>query len=177
MPKKQQKRERDRQDVVLFFELIQIAIGNRAHLSFPPNNIQWNNTFTIASQQSLIGITFVGLNKIPKSQMPNELLILKWFGMTELLVKRNKILNLQCEEVQKEDRFLLSEILKAGNLGHYDVRENHVIYESRISTFFYWINHSLRLSKHYPIEVFWTPIGIIYISIRGRFISWLAKVV
>ena len=37
---------------------------------------------------------------------------------------------------QKEDRFLLSEILKAGNLGHYDVRENHVIYESRISTFF-----------------------------------------
>lgn len=95
MPNKQQKRERDRQDVVLFFELIQIAIGNRAHLSFPPNNIQWNNTFTIASQQSLIGITFVGLNKIPKSQMPNELLILKWFGMTELLVKRNKILNLQ----------------------------------------------------------------------------------
>ena len=101
MPNKQQKRERDRQDVVLFFELIQIAIGNRAHLSFPPNNIQWNNAFTIASQQSLIGITFVGLNKIPKSQMPNELLILKWFGMTELLVKRNKILNLQCEEVQK----------------------------------------------------------------------------
>ena len=48
MPNKQQKRERDRQDVVLFFELIQIAIGNRAHLSFPPNNIQWNNTFTIA---------------------------------------------------------------------------------------------------------------------------------
>ena len=89
MPNKQQKRERDRQDVVLFFELIQIAIGNRAHLSFPPNNIQWNNAFTIASQQSLIGITFVGLNKIPKSQMPNELLILKWFGMTELLVKRN----------------------------------------------------------------------------------------
>ena len=105
MPNKQQKRERDRQDVVLFFELIQIAIGNRAHLSFPPNNIQWNNTFTIASQQSLIGITFVGLNKIPKSQMPNELLILKWFGMTELLVKRNKILNLQCEEVQKEEPF------------------------------------------------------------------------
>ena len=35
MPNKQQKRERDRQDVVLFFELIQIAIGNRAHLSFP----------------------------------------------------------------------------------------------------------------------------------------------
>ena len=36
---------------------------------------------------------------------------------------------------------------------------------------------AVRLSKHYPIEVFWTPIGIIYISIRGRFISWLAKVV
>lgn len=246
MPNKQQKRERDRQDVVLFFELIQIAIGNRAHLSFPPNNIQWNNAFTIASQQSLIGITFVGLNKIPKSQMPNELLILKWFGMTELLVntdvevhfrpwishnlirnyrlqklsrkfgKKSFVVNknnnlivpahlfnvvhvlhhiywyflvegvglrqvldlyflsinnrnsdiiviikqlsmfkftsavmwvlmeafgfnkefLPCKPNQKEGRFLLSEILKAGNLGHYDVRENHVIYESRISTFF-----------------------------------------
>lgn len=36
MPNKQQKRERDRQDVVLFFELIQIAIGNRAHFRFHP---------------------------------------------------------------------------------------------------------------------------------------------
>ena len=43
---------------------------------------------------------------------------------------------LPCKPNQKEGRFLLSEILKAGNLGHYDVRENHVIYESRISTFF-----------------------------------------
>lgn len=43
---------------------------------------------------------------------------------------------LPCKPNQKEDRFLLSEILKAGNLGHYDIRENHVIYESRISTFF-----------------------------------------
>lgn len=121
MPNKQQKRERDRQDVVLFFELIQIAIGNRAHLSFPPNNIQWNNAFTIASQQSLIGITFVGLNKIPKSQMPNELLILKWFGMTELLVKRNKILNLQCEEVQKtlNECGLYNCILKGQSIGAY----------------------------------------------------------
>lgn len=121
MPNKQQKRERDRQDVVLFFELIQIAIGNRAHLSFTPNNIQWNNAFTIASQQSLIGITFVGLNKIPKSQMPNELLILKWFGMTELLVKRNKILNLQCEEVQKtlNECGLDNCILKGQSIGAY----------------------------------------------------------
>ena len=109
MPNKQQKRERDRQDVVLFFELIQIAIGNR------------NNAFTIASQQSLIGITFVGLNKIPKSQMPNELLILKWFGMTELLVKRNKILNLQCEEVQKtlNECGLYNCILKGQSIGAY----------------------------------------------------------
>lgn len=59
MPNKQQKRERDRQDVVLFFELIQIAIGNRAHLSFPPNNIQWNNAFTIASQQSLLSLIHI----------------------------------------------------------------------------------------------------------------------
>ena len=43
---------------------------------------------------------------------------------------------LPCKPNQKEGRFLLSEILKDGNLGHYDVRENHVIYESRISTFF-----------------------------------------
>lgn len=53
MPNKQQKRERDRQDVVLFFELIQIAIGNRAHLSFPPNNIQWNNLLSLPNNRLL----------------------------------------------------------------------------------------------------------------------------
>ena len=53
--------------------------------------------------------------------MPNELFILKWFGMTELLVKRNIILNLQCEEVQKtlNECGLYNCILKGQSIGAY----------------------------------------------------------
>lgn len=74
-----------------------------------------------------------------------------------------------CEPSEKEGRFLLEEIEKAGNFGHYDTRLNHQT-ANRFELYVEWVRHSLRLIRHYPGDVLWNPIGIVWLSMKGRMI-------
>ena len=78
-----------------------------------------------------------------------------------------------CEPNEKEGRFLLTEIMRAGNFGHHDNRIQRTSKDSKITIVFMWIKHVCRLIKHYPADVLWTPIGIAYLSIVGRLQSRL----
>lgn len=73
-----------------------------------------------------------------------------------------------CAPLEKDGRFLLAEIFRAGNFGHYDKRIKHVENESYVSLVVKWLIHSLRLFKHYPMDVLWNPIGIVWLSLRGK---------
>lgn len=73
-----------------------------------------------------------------------------------------------CEPDEKAGRFLLDEILRAGNFGHYDERLKGARAGSRTRLFARWLKHSMRLLKYYPIDVLWTPIGILWISMWRR---------
>ena len=74
-----------------------------------------------------------------------------------------------CKPNELEGHFLLEEILKAGNFGHYDSRLSRDSSQSNlIKALYSMIRHSLRLTKHYLAEVAWTPFGIAYISAWGR---------
>lgn len=61
-----------------------------------------------------------------------------------------------CRPNEKEGRFLLSEIMSTGNFGQGDVRykgNNKLKMMTR---------HGLHLLRHYPSEVVWTPIWLVY---------------
>lgn len=72
-----------------------------------------------------------------------------------------------CEPSEKKGRFLLEEIEKAGSFGHYDNRLRHRS-DNRFVIYVEWLRHSLRLIKHYPMDVLWNPIGIVWLSMKGR---------
>lgn len=69
---------------------------------------------------------------------------------------------------ERSGRFLLSEIMKAGNFGHHDERLKAERYNSRLGLMKQWVWHTMRLVKFFPMDVAWTPIGILRISFWRR---------
>lgn len=93
----------------LFFELIQVAIGNRICLSHSPRSTgsgqaqvdEWGELYAIAKKQSLVGICFAGVQKlVAQQQEPPEMLYLTWMGMAAKIQQRNEVVNRQCAELQ-----------------------------------------------------------------------------
>lgn len=62
-----------------------------------------------------------------------------------------------CAPDEKEGRWLLSEILQAGNFGHYDDRISIPENETKIHSFLRITKQNLRLLDHYPEETLWNP--------------------
>lgn len=63
---------------------------------------------------------------------------------------------LLCMPNEKEGRFLLSEILATGNFGQGDKRYHN---DSKLKMM---MRHGMHLWVHYPSEVVWTPIWLVY---------------
>ena len=52
----------------LFYELIRVAIGNGIRLTRSPNKSEWDVLYTMARKQSLLGVCFVGVQKLQSQQ-------------------------------------------------------------------------------------------------------------
>lgn len=61
-----------------------------------------------------------------------------------------------CEPDEKEGRFILDEIMQTGNFGQGDRRYKGYGKLCRMS------RHGLHLLMHYPSEVIWTPVWLVY---------------
>ena len=59
---------------------------------------------------------------------------------------------------EREGRFLLSEIMLAGNFGHYDERLQHERGESALHWGLRKVKRNFRFVFSYPSEVLWSPI-------------------
>lgn len=86
----------------MFFELLQVAIGNRASLSTVPTREEWSFLFQMAQKQSLIGITFHGLQKLPEDQRPQRSLILQWYAIAAQIQRRNELTTEVCQSLTDE---------------------------------------------------------------------------
>lgn len=87
----------------LFFELVQVSIGNRKCLSHQPTAHEWNSLYAIAKNQTMIGFAFNGLQHLPKEQtvdLPTSLKM-QWLGLVVQIQKQNEILNRRCIELQR----------------------------------------------------------------------------
>lgn len=75
-----------------------------------------------------------------------------------------------CEPNEKEGKFLLCEIMMAGNFGKYDERIKKTSTQSGHA----WekLKHNFRLICHYPEEVLWEPIFRLYHWIWRKLYLW-----
>lgn len=75
-----------------FFELLRYSIGTSdkmRHLS----DEEWQTMFEMAKKQSLIGIVFAGINRLPVEQLPPKIIKLSCFALAEKIAKSNTILD------------------------------------------------------------------------------------
>lgn len=91
----------------LFFELIRVAIGTQDCLSHLPSTCEWSELYNMAKKQSLIGVCFVGLQRLGADADEGfarigmgEMLYLTWMGMSAKIQQKNEKMNQQCAELQ-----------------------------------------------------------------------------
>lgn len=85
----------------MFFELIQVALGKRQSLSHNPTAEEWDGLYADALKQSVAGVAFEGVQKLPKEQYPPKALLYKWFGISEQIKNQNMVANRRTAEITK----------------------------------------------------------------------------
>ena len=74
---------------MLFFELLQVAIGNRKELTHAPTAEEWSELYTLAQRQTLVGIAFRAVEQLPEAQRPPKALLMQWMMATERIKALN----------------------------------------------------------------------------------------
>lgn len=82
----------------LFFELLQIAIGNRAGMSHTPTAEEWKELYRMAVKQTLAGVLFPAIERLPAEQRPPRDVLLQWYVLKERIVQGNRLLNRRAVE-------------------------------------------------------------------------------
>ena len=74
---------------MLFFELLQTAIGSRQALTHAPSAEEWSELYALAQKQALTGIAFRGVERLPEGQRPPKPLLMQWYMATERIKAMN----------------------------------------------------------------------------------------
>lgn len=81
-----------------FFELIKVSLGVRDALSAAPTAEEWKRIFFLARKQTLVGVCFTGVERLPAEQRPPKELVLQWFAMTQQIERRNLVMDQRTEQ-------------------------------------------------------------------------------
>lgn len=110
----------------IFYELIRVALGTQDNLTRLPSEAEWDFLFDMAKKQSVLGITFVALQKLGANADPSlrqaqgklgsgqvqdepyatigmsEDTYFTWAGVAAKINVQNEIVNQQCAVVQRK---------------------------------------------------------------------------
>lgn len=85
----------------LFEELIQVAIGQREELSCIPSEEEWHYLFEMSKTQTVAGVLFPALDVLySHGQKPPKDLLYEWIDLSEHIMKRNRLLDERCVELE-----------------------------------------------------------------------------
>lgn len=74
-------------------EFIRFSIDNSKQQFMADEEVDWEEMYEFAKKQTIIGVLFAGIEKLPKAQRPEKKLLMKWYAQTERIKQKNKELN------------------------------------------------------------------------------------
>lgn len=84
------------------FELLRVAFGMQEQLRRVLTPAGWQRMYNVATKQAVVGIAFVGIEKLPKEQMPPEMLLFQWIGTAEQIKQQNKHVDEQTAKIWRQ---------------------------------------------------------------------------
>ena len=110
-------------EVRLFFELLQVAVGNRKSLSVSVTDADWHRLFEFCKKQTLIGVGFTAVEKLhAMGVVCPAALRMQWMALALQIETRNALLNEQCRQLTdryKHDGFVTCILKGQGNCINY----------------------------------------------------------
>lgn len=85
----------------LFFQLLRIALGHITSLDNAPTHEQWKVLYQMAVSQTLAGVLYPAIERLPKEQRPPKDVLLQWYMMKERIVQTNRLLNKRAVETNE----------------------------------------------------------------------------
>lgn len=86
----------------LFYELVQVALGQRETLSRNPSDTEWEELFTLSQKQAVAGVALIALEKMSqRGQKPPMDLLYEWIGLSEQIKAQNILVDKRCGEITK----------------------------------------------------------------------------
>lgn len=87
----------------MYFEFLQIAIGNRKSLSAAVNDSDWLRLFEFCKKQALIGVGFSAVEKLHTLGVECPVnLRMKWMALALQIEEKNDLLNEQCRKLTEQ---------------------------------------------------------------------------
>ena len=111
--------------ISMLLELIQVALGHRKCLSRQLTDREWMLVYEEAWKQSVAGICFSAVQRLPKEQRPPEDLYWQWLGDVAQIQEQNRLMDQRTAEVWQrlKQAGLDAVVLKGqGIAAMYDVR-------------------------------------------------------
>lgn len=92
---------------MLFFELLQVAVGRRDRLSFVPSRSEWRYLFQLSEQHAVLGVAYCAVRRLPREQWPSEDILIDWVWQAQRIVERNALVSARsvevCERLKQEE--------------------------------------------------------------------------
>ena len=84
----------------VYFEFLQVAVGNRMSLSVSVADANWHRLFEFCKRQALIGVGFTAVEKLHAvGVVCPAALRMQWMALALQIEKRNDLLNQQCSHL------------------------------------------------------------------------------
>lgn len=84
------------------FAFVRFAINDKATVFDSSDELDWEVLYEFAKKQTIVGVMFAGVEKLPKEQRPPKKILMNWFMLVERIRKRNDRLNEAVVEVTSQ---------------------------------------------------------------------------
>lgn len=181
----------------LFFELLRVGIGTQSALSRCLTADEWQGVFEMARKQSVVGVAYAGVCRLPETMRPEEELMMMWTGLATKIQEKNLQMNRAAQKVADNFRTegFISSVLKGQAIaslygplallrqsGDVDVildapRDRIVKYVTNITPKTHIMSHHIDfpVNRNVSIEVHFKPTEMCNPFTQKRLMRWYRR--